>query len=114
MTPHGEKTNTAVAATPAALEVIHRLSAAQGPLMFFQSCGCCEGTAPMCLKEGELPPGPGDLRLGEIAGMPFYVDSDQYERWGRPHLTVDVSPGAAEGFSLEGLVGVHFVTVTRP
>ena len=45
--------------------------------------------------------------------MPFYIDSDQYERWGRPHLTLDVSPGAAEGFSLEALEGVHFVTVTR-
>ena len=49
MTPHGDQTNTAVAATPAALEVIHRLSAAQGPLMFFQSGGCCDGGSPICL-----------------------------------------------------------------
>ena len=49
MTPHGDHTNTAVAATPAALEVIHRLSAAQGPLMFFQSGGCCDGGCPICL-----------------------------------------------------------------
>jgi hypothetical protein len=25
-----------------------------------------------------------------------------------------VAPGPAEGFSLEGLAGVHFVTLTRP
>ena len=31
----GGETDTAIAATPAALEVIHRLSAAQGPLVFF-------------------------------------------------------------------------------
>jgi uncharacterized protein (DUF779 family) len=49
---------------------------------------------------------PQDVRLGEAAGMRFYIDTDQYERWGRRHLTVDVSPGAAEGFSLEGLEGV--------
>lgn len=110
----GGETETAIAATPAALEVIHRLSAAQGPLMFFQSGGCCDGSSPMCLMEGELPLSPQDLRLGEIAGMPFYIDSDQYERWGRPHITVDVSPGAAEGFSLEGLEGVHFVTRSQP
>ena len=109
----GGETDAAVAATPAALEVIHRLSAAQGPLMFFQSGGCCDGGSPMCLTEGELPLSAHDLRIGEIAGMPFYIDSDQYERSGRPHLTVDVSPGAAEGFSLEGLDGVHFVTQTR-
>ena len=107
-------THGAVVATPAALEVIHRLSAAQGSLMFFQSGGCCDGGSPMCLKQDELPLSPHDMRLGEIAGMPFYIDSDQYERWGRPHLTVDVSPGAAEGFSLEGLVGVHFVTRSQP
>ena len=100
----------AVAATPAALEVIERLGAAHGPLAFFQSGGCCDGTSPICLKDGELPAGPDDLRLGEIGGAPFYIDSDQYERWGKPAFLVDVTPGAAEGFSLEGLLGVHFVT----
>jgi uncharacterized protein len=101
-----------VEATPAALEVIHRLQAAHGPLMFFQSGGCCDGTSPLCLKQGELPLSPHDVSLGEIAGAPFYIDAAQYERWGRPHVTVEVSPGAAEGFSLEGLEGVHFVTQT--
>ncbi len=113
MTSHGEQTNAAVAATSAALEVIHSLSAAHGPLMFFQSGGCCEGSSPLCLTEGELPLGPGDLCLGEIGGARFYIDTQLYETWGRPEFTVDVSPGAAEGFSLEGLAGVHFVTLTR-
>jgi uncharacterized protein (DUF779 family) len=67
----------------------------------------------MCLKDGELPLSPHDLCLGEIAGAPFYIDAEQYERWGRPQLTIEVSPGAAEGFSLEGLEEVHFVTRTR-
>jgi uncharacterized protein (DUF779 family) len=102
----------AVGATPAALEVIHRLEAAHGPLAFFQSGGCCDGTAAICLKDGELPPAPCDVRLGEIGGAPFYIDSDQYERWGNPRFLIDVAPGAAEGFSLEGLVGVHFISRT--
>jgi uncharacterized protein len=100
----------AVRATQAALEVISHLEAAHGPLAFFQSGGCCDGTSPICLKDGELPPSPHDLRLGEIGGAPFYIDADQYERWGRPAFIVDVSPGPAMGFSLEGLAGVHFVT----
>jgi uncharacterized protein len=102
----------AVQATPAALEAIRRLEAAHGPLMFFQSGGCCDGASPICLKADELPIGPGDIRLGEIGGASFYIDRDQYERWGEPRFVVDVSPGAAEGFSLEGLDGVHFVTRT--
>ncbi len=101
-----------VSATRAALEVIHRLEAAHGSLMFFQSGGCCDGTSPICLKDGEMPLGPRDLRLGEIGGAPFYIDADQYERWGMPRFVVDVSPGEAEGFSLEGLEGVHFLTRT--
>ena len=105
-----EETAAAVAATPAALEVIHRLAAAHGPLMFFQSGGCCDGTSPICLKDGELPAGPHDVCLGRIAGAPFYIDSDQYQRWGTPRFLIDVSSGAAEGFSLEGLEGVHFVS----
>ena len=103
----------AVAATPAAIEVINHLEAARGPLMFFQSGGCCDGSSPMCLKLGELPLSPNDVRLGEIGGAPFYIDADQYERWRRPSFLIDVSPGAAEGFSLDGLDGVHFVTRHR-
>ena len=101
-----------VAATPAALEVIHRLEAAHGPLAFFQSGGCCDGSSAICLKDGELPTSPNDVRLGDIGAAPFYIDSDQYERWGRPRFLIDVAPGAAEGFSLEGLEGVHFVSRT--
>jgi uncharacterized protein len=101
-----------VTATPAALEVIARLEAAHGPLVFHQSGGCCDGTSPMCLLDGELPQGPNDLHLGDIGGAPFYVDADQFERWGRPEFLIDVRPGAADGFSLEGTVQVHFVTRT--
>lgn len=106
----GDPPRIAVSATPAALEAIRRLKAAHGPLMFFQSGGCCDGSSPMCLKEGELPISPNDMLLGEIAGAPFYIDADQYGRWGLPQFMIDVAPGAAEGFSLEGLQGVHFVT----
>lgn len=85
------------------------LAAEHGPLAFFQSGGCCDGTAPICLRDGELPPGPGDLLLGEIAGAPFYVDREQYERWGRPALRIATTAGPAEGFSLS-LPDAHFVT----
>ncbi|MBV9311505.1 MAG: DUF779 domain-containing protein [Solirubrobacterales bacterium] len=101
-----------VRATRAALEVIERLEAAHGPLMFFQSAGCCDGGSPMCLKDGDLPLSPHDAQLGNIGGVPFYIDAQHYERLGKPPILVDVCPGAAEGFSLEGLEGIHFVTHT--
>jgi uncharacterized protein len=102
-----------VTATPAALELIERLVATYGPLAFHQSGGCCDGSSPMCLRAGELPPSRYDVRLGELGGAPFYIDGELYERWGRPRFHIDVSPGAGEGFSLEGAGGVHFVARAR-
>ena len=98
-----------VTATAAALEAIARLEASHGRLAFFQSGGCCDGSSPICLADGELPPAPGDLLLGHVGGAAFYIDADQYERWRRPDFVVDLSPGPAEGFSL-GLADHHFVT----
>ncbi len=99
-----------VTATPEALEVIERLRAAHGALALFQSGGCCDGSSPICLVEGELPPGPNDLLLGTLGQTPFYIDAEQYRRWRSPSLVLDVRDGAAEGFSLEGLEGVRFMT----
>jgi uncharacterized protein len=113
MTDPAHTERAAVTATQAALEAITRLEAAHGPLMFFQSAGCCDGGSPMCLKEGELPISPHDVRLGEIGGAPVYIDGQQYERLGQPGILIDVAPGAAEGFSLESSDSIHFVTHMR-
>lgn len=99
-------------ATPAAAELIRRLRAEHGALVFHQSGGCCDGSSPMCLHSGELPPGPYDVHLGDLEGTPFYMDGELYERWGRPRFRIDVAQGAGESFSLEGAKGVRFVTGT--
>jgi uncharacterized protein (DUF779 family) len=99
-------------ATPAALAELASLRARHGPLMLVQSGGCCDGSSPLCLPRGELLVGPGDLLLGELDGTPFYVDTDQYERWNRPAFQLDVAPSSTDGFSLEAADGVHFVSRT--
>lgn len=99
-----------VTATPEAVRAIEQLAATYGPLMFVQSGGCCDGSSPICFRAGAFLVGPADRLLGEVAGAPFYIDGEQDERWNRPQLVIDVAEGAAEGFSLEGLQGIHFVT----
>ncbi|HEX2708353.1 MAG TPA: DUF779 domain-containing protein [Solirubrobacterales bacterium] len=99
-----------VSATPGAVETIERLREKHGAIVLHQSGGCCDGSAAMCLRESELPPGPNDLTLGSIADVPFLIDAEQYERWGRPDFEIDVAPGGAESFSLEGPEGVHFIS----
>ena len=97
-----------IAATDEALAAIERLTAKHGALMLFQSGGCCDGSSPLCLREGELLTGPNDVLLGELGGMNVYIDGEQDERWNHPRFLLDVAPGPASGFSLEGLDGIHF------
>lgn len=98
-----------ITATPEALQLIERLREKHGRLAFFQSGGSCDGSVVMCLTRGELLETDDDLKLGEIGGTPFFVDRDQWERCGEPGFVIDVAPGEAGGFSLDGPEGVHFV-----
>jgi uncharacterized protein len=101
-------------ATGAAVAELERLRERYGPLILFQSGGCCDGSSPICLVEGDLRPGQNDLFLGEVAGCPFYVDRDLYARWREPSFLLDLSPGAGSGLSLEGVDDVQFVTRDLP
>ena len=99
-------------ATPAALDLLERLRAQHGELIVHVSGGCCDGSSPMCLRAGELPPGPHDVQLGEVGGVPVVIDGDQDRRWRHPGFLLDVAPGAADGFSLEALEDLHFTAVS--
>ena len=102
-----------VLATETALKLIETLSARHGPLMFHQSGGCCDGSAPMCYPLGEFRVGQSDVRLGEIGGCPFYMSESQFEYWRHTQLTIDVVKGRGSGFSLEAPEGVRFLTRSR-
>lgn len=98
-----------VGATEAALAKIADLVARHGPLMFHQSGGCCDGSAPMCFPLGEFKIGARDVLLGEVGGCPFYIGADQHARWAHTQLTLDVVPGRGAGFSIEAPDGVRFI-----
>ena len=102
-----------VLATEAALNLIETLSARHGPLMFHQSGGCCDGSAPMCYPLGEFRVGQSDVKLGAIGGCPFYMSESQFEYWQHTQLTIDVVKGRGSGFSLEAPEGVRFLTRSR-
>ncbi|MEM6955296.1 MAG: DUF779 domain-containing protein [Myxococcota bacterium] len=102
-----------VEATPAAVELIEALIAEHGPLMFHQSGGCCDGSAPMCFPLGEFRLGERDEKLGVVAGCPFYMGGDQFERWKHTRLILDVVPGRGAGFSLEAPRGVRFLILSE-
>ncbi|YAL83590.1 DUF779 domain-containing protein [Dermacoccaceae bacterium W4C1] len=105
--------------TDEAADLLRRLVGMHGPVMFHQSGGCCDGSAPMCYRAGEFKTGAVDVLLGELVvdgiekPIPFWMSSSQYQYWKHTHLTVDVVKGRGSGFSLEGPEGVRFLIRSR-
>jgi uncharacterized protein (DUF779 family) len=102
-----------VTATEATTALIGRLKTIHGDLLFHQSGGCCDGSAPMCYPRKEFKVGAQDIYLGEIAGQPFYIGASQFEYWKHTQLIIDVVPGRGSGFSVEAPEGVRFLTRSR-
>lgn len=102
-----------VIATETTLELIKQLQAKHGELMFHQSGGCCDNSAANCYLPGELTIGAGDVQLGQIGGVPFYISKSQYEYWKHTQLIIDVIDGHGGTFSLEGPEGKAFHTRSR-
>jgi uncharacterized protein (DUF779 family) len=102
-----------VLVTSRAREVIDRLREQHGELMFHQSGGCCDGSAPMCFAQGDFLVGSRDVRLGEIHGCPFWMAPDQFEYYRNMQITIDVTGGRGSSFSLEIPLGLRFMTVSR-
>ena len=102
-----------VGLSPAAEALLGRLAERHGPLMFHQSGGCCDGSAPMCYPKGEFRVGGNDVKLGQIGGCEVYMDADQFDYWKHTQLIIDVVPGRGSGFSLEAPEGVRFLTRSR-
>jgi len=113
-----DTTYSRVAVSPEAAALLRTLTAQHGPLMFHQSGGCCDGSAPMCYPVGMFLTGPGDVLLGTVEvglddGIEVYMSASQFEYWKYTHLTIDVVPGRGAGFSVEGPTGMRFLTRSR-
>ncbi|MFG1928706.1 DUF779 domain-containing protein [Cryptosporangium sp. NPDC048952] len=106
--------------TPPAAELIRKLEAQHGPVMFHQSGGCCDGSSPMCYPDGEFIIGDRDVLLGvldpseDVAvepdhGVPVWISGSQFATWKHTQLVLDVVTGRGGGFSLETPEGLRFL-----
>lgn len=102
-----------VIATDNALALMALLREKHGPLMFFQSGGCCDGSSPLCYAQGEFQVGDDDVYLGDLDGTPFYMGHAQFEYWRHTQLIIDVVPGMGGMFSLDNGSGKRFLTRSR-
>jgi hypothetical protein len=102
-----------VLVTEAAAQLIARLQATHGDLMFHQSGGCCDGSSPMCYPRAEFLTGDSDVQLGTVCDTPFFMSKSQFEYWKHTQLILDVVPGRGGMFSLEGSLGLRFLIRSR-
>ena len=107
-----------VRVTPAAVEMISELQEQHGRVMFHQSGGCCDGSAPMCFPHGDFLTGDSDVRLGDLdvgADDPVevWMSREQFAYWSHTHLTIDLVKGRGAGFSLEAPTGHRFLIRSR-
>ena len=105
--------------TPETAELLLKLTKINGPLMFHQSGGCCDGSSPMCYLKGEFRVGGSDVLVGEFIiqgineAIQVWMSASQFEYWKHTHLTIDVVVGRGGGFSLESTEGKRFLTRSR-
>lgn len=102
-----------VAITEKAREVLDQLKEKHGELIFHQSGGCCDGSAPMIFEKGDMYLDESDILLGQVEGTNFYMNQDQFEYWKHTHLTIDVTEGRGASFSLEIPLGMRFIIHSR-
>lgn len=111
---HGGNLPARVRTSPEAAAWIERLAATHGPVMFHQSSGCCDGSAPMCFPRGEFHVGGQDVLLGHVIDdTPVWIGAAQFEYWRFTELTIDVVPGRGGSMSLEAPEGVRFIARSR-
>ncbi|MWV49001.1 DUF779 domain-containing protein [Rathayibacter sp. VKM Ac-2803] len=111
-------TSTRVDVTADAADMLRRMVALHGPLMFHQSGGCCDGSSPMCFPVGMFRTGASDvlletLRIEGLEPIEFFMSRTQFEYWKHTHLTVDVVDGRGSGFSVEAPEGKRFLIRSR-
>jgi uncharacterized protein (DUF779 family) len=100
--------------TEPAKEVIDALRKRFGSeLMFHQSGGCCDGSAPMCFEKGDFKVGSQDVWVGKVYNCDFFMSADQFEYWKYSELTLDVTPGRGSSFSIEIPMGIRFIIRSR-
>ncbi len=102
-----------ISATPSAIALIEQLTLTHGPIIFFQSGGCCEGSGPLCMPTNEFKPSPSDVIIGEIAGAIFYMGDSHFSFAENTHTILDAVAGSSGSFSLDCGTGQSFITRGR-
>ena len=97
-----------VVLTPAASDALARTRGERGAdLSFVIGNGCCDSTAPFLFAS--YVAGPGESHVGEVEGVPVYLDAALRELFAGYEVVIDAGPDpGGDSFSCETELGVRF------
>jgi uncharacterized protein (DUF779 family) len=103
-----------VVLTPAASHALERTRSARGPdLAFVIGNGCCDSTAPFLFVS--YVAGPGETHVGEVEGVPVYLDAALAHLFDGHEVVIDAGPDpGGDSFSCETELGVRFSMERMP
>ncbi len=99
--------------TDKAKEILNKIKSENDELIFHQSGGCCDGTAPMLFEKEDMYLDDSDIYIGKLEDVNYYMSQDSFDYWKYTHITVDVTEGRGSSFSLEIPLGVRFIIHSR-
>jgi len=103
-----------VVLTPAASDALARTRGERGPdLSFVIGNGCCDSTAPFLFASHVA--GPGETHVGEVEGVPVYLDAALADLFDGHEVVIDAGPDpGGDSFSCETELGVRFSMERMP
>lgn len=105
-----------VVLTPAAEAALERVRAELGDdLTLLIGNGCCDSTAPFLFSR--YAAGPGETRVGDVGGVPVYLDAALVGLFDGREVVIDARDGGAaeeDSFSCETELGLRFTMERLP
>lgn len=101
-------------ASEQARQLLAELTVEYGELILYQGGGCCEGSAPLCVKKERYRLRNGDVNIGQISGVPYWIEGAMFDYWKNVQFEIHVQDGiGGNEYSLERLKNKAFVVVNR-
>ncbi|WP_281746832.1 DUF779 domain-containing protein [Helicobacter suis] len=99
--------------TEEARALIQELKTSHPDFIFYQSCGCCDGSVVYVYDRADFKLGDNDICLGSVGGVEFYMHKNQYAYQKHTQLILSVKPIEASEYSLEYGMGKSFEIKSR-
>lgn len=93
-----------------AQKLIDKLESLNGPILFYQSFGCCDGSVPLCYVKSDFRLGSNDVCIAASAnGVELWTHQTQADFYQKKTFYLGVEEGMANEYSLEYGYGMCFV-----